>query len=119
MFSDKVGDFLTPSRTDEFYPVDEIDILTQKQFSGQVEGLDVPQEFIRNSIELINQFKGFTIEVPEVMQIIKTTSQRRRLRAQALIEKEGIDKVFDKARKAFDEESQEHSGMKILLWVQR
>ena len=103
MFSDEVGDFLTPSRTDEFYPVDEIDILTQKQFGGQVEGLDVPQEFIRNSIELINQFKGFTIEVPEVMQIIKTTSQRRRLRAQALIEKEGIDKVFDKARKAFDE----------------
>ena len=33
MFSDDVGDFLTPSRTDEFYPVDEIDILTKKQFT--------------------------------------------------------------------------------------
>lgn len=102
MFSDDVGDFLTPSRTDEFYPVDEIDILTKKQFSGQVEGVEVPQEFVRNSIELINQFKGYTIEIPDVVGIIKTTSQRRRLRASALIEKEGIDKVFNKAREAFE-----------------
>jgi len=103
MFSDDVGDFLTPSRTDEFYPVDEIDILTQKQFGGQVEGIDIPQEFTRNSIELINQFRGFTIEIPDVVGIIKTTSQRRRLRAKALIEKEGIDKVFAKARQAYEQ----------------
>jgi len=103
MFSDNVGDFLTPSRTDEFYPVDEIDILTKKQFSGQVEGVEIPQEFVRNSIELINQFKGYTIEIPDVVGIIKTTSQRRRLKAKGLIEKKGIDKVFNQARKAFEE----------------
>ena len=95
--------FLTPSRTDEFYTVDEIDILTQKQFGGQVEGIDIPQEFTRNSIELINQFRGYTIEIPDVVGIIKTTSQRRRLRAKALIEKEGIDKVFAKARQAYEQ----------------
>ncbi len=103
MFSDDVGDFLTPSRTNEFYPVDEIDILTKRQFSGQVEGIEIPQEFTKNSIELINQFRGYSIEIPDVVGIIKTTSQRRRLRAKALIEKEGIDKVFDKARKAFED----------------
>ena len=103
MFSDDIADFFTPSRTDEFYPVDEIDILTKKQFGGQVEGIEIPHEFVRNSIELLNQFKGYTIEVPDVVKIIKITSQRRRLRAQALIEKNGIDKVFAKARQAFDE----------------
>lgn len=102
MFSDEVGDFVTPSRTDEFYPVDEIDLLTQKQYGGQVQGIEVPQEFTKHSIELINQFKGFTIEIPDVVGIIKTTSQRRRLRAAVLIEKAGIDEVFKKARELFD-----------------
>jgi hypothetical protein len=102
LYDDTVADFVKPSRTPEFYPLDEIDIITKRQATGQFEN-EVPIDFIRHSIDLINQFSGYTLEVPDIVTLIKSTTQRRRLRAQTLIEQEGIEKVFATARKAFDE----------------
>ena len=101
-FDDTEG-FKKPSRNEMFFDGDEVDILTQRQFGHQVNDLAGLKDFEDQSIELLSQFTGYGIEVPDVIKAIKATSQRRRLRAKVVIEKEGIDEVTAAARKAFDE----------------
>ena len=102
MYTDQTASFMNPSKNPRFYDPDEIHIFAKRQAEGQFKG-DIPQEFLKQTLELFSDFKMNTLEIPDLITLIKATTQKRRLRAKMLIEKEGIDKVFDTARKAFDE----------------
>lgn len=102
MYSDQTASFMNPSKNPKFYDPDEIHIFAKRQAAGQFKG-DIPQEFLKQTLELFSDFKMNTLEIPDLITLIKATTQKRRLRAKMLIEKDGIDKVFATARKAFDE----------------
>lgn len=102
MYTDQTASFVNPSKNPKFYDPDEIHIFAKRQAAGQFKS-DIPQEFLKQTLELFSDFKMNTLEIPDLITLIKATTQKRRLRAKMLIEKDGIDRVFATARKAFDE----------------
>ena len=103
-FDDTVG-FKSPSKS-EPWDAGELALLTKRFFGHQIpasEWMARLFELQDQSIQTLNQLSAYTLEIPNVVKTIKATSQRRRLRANGLIEKEGIDNAITAARKAYDE----------------
>ena len=107
-FNDNVAKPMSPSRNPDFYGVEDVDILTEKMFTDVVSESDIIN-LHRQSVELLSQLKEYTIQGPDIIQMIKATSQKRRLRAKFL-NKEGMEDVFEIVRKAADE------GIEINFW---
>ena len=107
-FDDTFAKPMSPSRNPEFYPLDEVDIITQKQFSD-VASEEQMIQLTQNSLELYSQLKNLTIHGPDIQGMIKATSNKRRLRNKYL-NAEGNEEIFEVVRKAADE------GEEINFW---
>ena len=108
-FNDDFAKPMSPTRNPDHYDPMETDIITEKIFGST----GLPEQDIVNltsqSIELLGQLKNLTIHGPDIQELLRATSAKRRLRAQTL-NKDGEQELFDIVRKAADE------GVQIDFW---
>ena len=117
-FNDNIVKPMSPSRNPDYYGIDDIDFFSKKMFGDVVNENDI-MNVHRQSIELISQLKEYTIQGPDIVPLIKVTSQKRRLRNK-FINNEGMEDAFEIIRKAADEGKkinffEEGSELNLLL----